>query len=39
MAYVRTEDEFRKTVDGDTFEKFRDRWGYWVSKLLESVDE
>lgn len=39
MAYVRTEDEFRKTLDGDTFEKFRDRWGYWVSKLLESIDE
>ncbi|MCK0138007.1 ATP-binding protein [Aliiroseovarius sp. F47248L] len=39
MAYVRTEDEFRKTLDGETFEKFRDRWGYWVSKLLENVDE
>ena len=39
MAYVRTEDEFRKTLDGDTFEKFRDRWGYWVSKLLENIDE
>lgn len=39
MAYVRTEDEFRKTVDVDTFEKFRDRWGYWVSKLLENVDD
>jgi len=39
MAYVRTEDEFRKTVDGDTFEKFRDRWGYWVSKLLENIDD
>ena len=39
MAYVRTEDEFRKTLDGDTFEKFRDRWGYWVSKLLENVDD
>lgn len=39
MAYVRTEDEFRKTLDGETFEKFRDRWGYWVSKLLENIDE
>lgn len=39
MAYVRTEDEFRKTLDGDTFEKFRDRWGYWVSKLLENIDD
>jgi hypothetical protein len=39
MAYVRTEDEFRKTHDGDTFEKFRDRWGYWVSKLLENLDD
>lgn len=39
MAYVRTEDEFRKTLDGDTFEKFRDRWGYWVSKLLENLDD
>ncbi|WP_415921295.1 ATP-binding protein [Tateyamaria sp. SN6-1] len=38
MAYVRTEDEFRKTLDSETFEKFRDRWGYWVSKLLENVD-
>jgi len=39
MAYVRTEDEFRKTHDGDIFEKFRDRWGYWVSKLLENLDD
>lgn len=39
MAYVRTEDEFRKTVDGDTFERFRDRWGYWAAKLLENVDD
>lgn len=39
MAYVRTEDEFRKTVDGATFEKFRERWGHWVAIYLENLDE
>ncbi len=39
MAYVRTEDEFRRTLDSETFEKFRDRWGYWVAKLLDNIDE
>lgn len=39
MAYVRTEDELRRTHDGALFEQLRDRWGFWVSKLLKHVGE
>jgi len=39
MAYVRTEDELRRTHDHELFEQLRDRWGYWVSTLLKHVGE
>lgn len=39
MAYVRTEDELRRTHDSELFERLRDRWGFWVSKLLKHVGE
>ena len=39
MAYVRTEDEFRKKHGAQLFEEFRDRWGTWVNTLLKHVGE
>lgn len=39
MAYVRTEDELRRIHDDELFEQLRDRWGFWVSKLLKHVGE
>ncbi len=34
MAYVRTEDELVREYDRKTFERFRQRWGSWVEKLI-----
>lgn len=39
MAYVRTEDELGRTYDKEMFEELRNRWGYWVSKLMKHVGE
>ncbi|MEE9354834.1 MAG: ATP-binding protein [Methylococcaceae bacterium] len=39
MAYVRTEDEFRRKHGAELFEEFRDRWGTWVNTLLKHVGE
>jgi len=39
MAYVRTEDEFRRKHDPEIFEEFRSRWGHWVNQLLKHVGE
>ncbi len=39
MAYVRTEDEFRRKHGAELFEEFRDRWGTWVNTLLKHVNE
>ena len=39
MAYVRTEDELGRTHDKEMFEELRNRWGYWVSKLMKHIAE
>ena len=39
MAYVRTEDEFKRKHNPEIFAEFRDRWGYWVNQLLKHVGE
>ena len=38
LAFVRTEDEFRKEHSPKIFNSFRDRWGYWVNQLMEEID-
>ena len=37
MAFVRTEDEMCLQYDPDDeiFEKFRERWGYWIQQLMK----
>lgn len=39
LAYVRSEDEFRRTYESKIFEEFRERWGYWVSYLLKKIGD
>ena len=41
MAYVRTEDELclRFDPDDEIFEKFRERWGYWIQELMKISDD
>ena len=34
MALVRAEDELVKEYDRKIFEKFRQKWGGWVEKLI-----
>ena len=41
MAYVRTEDELclRFDPEDEMFEKFRERWGYWIQELMKISDD
>ncbi len=39
LAFVRSEDEFRRVYDSKIFEEFRERWGYWVSDLLKKIGD
>ena len=37
MAFARTEDELGLKIDPEDkiFNEFRERWGYWISQLIE----
>lgn len=39
LAFVRSEDEFRRDYGSKMFDEFRERWGYWVSDLLKKMGD